>query len=237
MHVFFDLDRTIFDFESAENAGIQFLFNKYSSQLCMSEQEFKSAFKIVAQKYFDEYSQGILTFDQQRKKRVWKIFEMNGINLDEADVGLRFEEYWNAYEKKYLPFPDAVPVLEKLKKKNIPMGVITNGDSENQRKKLKRACITDYFSVLVISGECGYSKPDRRIFEHALKSCGEKKFSDLVYVGDSLVHDIEPSVMLGLNTAYLDRSQSADFILESEKPVYAKIKSLSSIEKILDVLL
>lgn len=237
MHVFFDLDRTIFDFETAENAGIQFLFKKYSSQLCMSEQEFKSTFKTVAQKYFDEYSQGILTFDQQRRKRVWKIFEMNGINLDEANVGLRFEKYWNAYEKNYLPFPDALPVLESLKKKNIPMGVITNGDSENQRKKLNRAGITDFFSVVVISGECGYSKPDRRIFDHALKLCGEKSFSELLYAGDSLVHDIEPSVMLGLNTAYLDRTQSADFIVKSEKTVHAKIKSLSSIEKILDVLL
>lgn len=235
MYVFFDLDRTIFDFESAENAGIQFLFNKYTSELKMSSQEFKSSFKIVAQKFFDEYSQGKLTFDQQRRKRVWKIFEMNGIYLDETDVGIRFGEYWNAYEENYLPFSDAVPVLEILRSKNIPMGVITNGDSENQRKKLARSGITDYFDVLVISGECGYSKPDHRIFEHALKSCGEKKFSDLVYVGDSLVHDIEPSVKLGLNTVYLDRNQSENLIVESIDPLYARIKSLSSMERILEL--
>lgn len=88
----------------------------------MDFEEFTYGWKKWAQIYFDRYSAGELTFDQQRRARVWKAFELNGINLSKEENDRRFDIYWKAYEKEIRIFDDVIPVLETLKEKGIPMG-------------------------------------------------------------------------------------------------------------------
>ena len=66
MVVFFDLDRTLMDFESAENLGIKAVFEKYKNEIYMDFNEFCVQWKKWAQHFFDKYSAGELTFDEHR---------------------------------------------------------------------------------------------------------------------------------------------------------------------------
>lgn len=56
MNVFFDLDRTLMNFEGGEDMGIKAVYDTYRNQMKMDYQEFRSTWKVVAQKIFDEYS-------------------------------------------------------------------------------------------------------------------------------------------------------------------------------------
>ena len=219
MFVYFDVDRTLLDFESAADVGIKTVFDLYRSEIIMDYDEFSAAWKKWAQVYFDEYSDGKLTFDEQRKKRVWKSFELNGVVLSKEENDKRFDIYWAAYEKEIKLFPDVIPTLDALKNAGIPMGVITNGDPENQKWKMELKNLTPYFTVQIISGEVGISKPDLRIFEIAqnracellvglgkLEDGDSLKPSEILYIGDSIKHDIEPSVKMGWKSVFINHT-------------------------------
>ena len=226
MTVFFDLDRTLMNFEVGEDLGIKAVFENYKNELKMDYEEFRSTWKDVAQKIFDEYSAGLHTFDEQRHLRVKKMFELNGVVLDENEVEKRFKLYWSNYEKGVGLFPDARGILENLRQHKIKTGLISNGDTSNQYWKLNKEKLTDYFNPIIISGEVGVSKPDLRIFEIALEKAGAEKESSW-YIGDSPVHDIEPSVKFGMNVIYLNRKLSGEkTICHQEKPVYVEVSSL-----------
>lgn len=204
MFVYFDLDRTLLDFESAADVGIKKIFDLYRSEIKMDFEEFTYGWKKWAQIYFDRYSAGELTFDQQKRARVWKVFELNGINLSKEENDRRFDIYWKAYEKEIRIFDDVIPVLETLKEKGIPMGVITNGDPSNQHWKLDSQKLAGYFTHIIISGDVGISKPDPEIFRMAKEKAGETE-TGLWFFGDSLEHDIEPSAKLGWHSVFINR--------------------------------
>ncbi len=227
MNVFFDLDRTLMNFEIGEDMGIRAVFEAYRNQMKMDFDEFRSTWKVVAQEIFDEYSAGLHTFDEQRRLRVKKMFELNGTTLDDAETEERFKLYWSNYEKGVCLFPDAPDILENLRKHKIPTGLISNGDTSNQRWKLSKENLTQYFDPVIISGEVGVSKPEPRIFEIALEKAGAQKETSW-YIGDSMVHDIEPSLKLGLNVIYLNRKlKDGTVICHQQKPAYIEVASLT----------
>ena len=50
-------------------------------------------------------------------------------------------------------------LLDVLKEKNIPAGLITDGRSVTQRNKLKSLGLLNYFKEVIISEEFGSEKP------------------------------------------------------------------------------
>lgn len=67
-------------------------------------------------------------------------------------------------------FPDAIPTIQALKEQGYLLGVVSNGPSVLQNKKLDTAGIRDLFDVVAVSGDYGIHKPDRRLFD----PCGAK---------------------------------------------------------------
>lgn len=227
MTVFFDLDRTLMDFDVGEDMGISALYEACRGQLRMGAEEFRSTWKEVAQRTFDEYSAGLHTFDEQRRLRVRRMFSLNGIELGDAEADERFRLYWSSYERGVRLFPDARGILENLRERKIPTGLISNGDTSNQMWKLGRENLTRYFDPIVISGEVGVSKPEPRIFEIAMERAGATRGTTW-YIGDSLVHDIEPAVKLGLNAIHLNRGLADGTVIRrAENPAYIEAASLS----------
>ncbi|WNQ10683.1 HAD-IA family hydrolase [Paenibacillus aurantius] len=86
------------------------------------------------------------------------------------------------------------------------LGVITNGDRTQQRQKLDRMGIADYFEIVVASGDVGYSKPHPRIFEGAAELAG-RKLKELTYIGDDYDSDIEPCEALKIRGVWLNRGK------------------------------
>lgn len=235
MYVFFDLDRTLMNFELGEDMGIKIIFETYKKDIKMNYEQFKSTWKEVAQKTFDEYSAGLHTFDEQRHLRVYRMFEANGVKLSSEETDKRFDLYWSTYEKGVDLFSDSRAILDNLKNHDISMALISNGDVSNQYWKLNKVGITSYFNPIIISGEVGISKPDLVIFELALKKAGAEKEKSW-YIGDSMVHDIEPALKFGMNVIYLNRKLESEDVLyhKRDKLVYAEVKSLDAAWKVLE---
>ena len=102
-------------------------------------------------------------------------------------------------------FPDVIPCLERLV--GYRLGIISNGQGAQQRKKLERTGIADRFHVTVISGDHGCPKPQEDIF---LRACLALDTSpeDAVYVGDHYDLDAEGARRAGLAGVWLDRADA-----------------------------
>lgn len=103
----------------------------------------------------------------------------------------------------YRLFPDAVPVLERLRRADLTLGVVSNFEEWLERL-LESLDVIPYFEVRVISGVEGYEKPDVRLFELALDRVGVEA-AESVYVGDHPFFDTQPASAVGMFAVLIDR--------------------------------
>ncbi len=67
---------------------------------------------------------------------------------------------------------------------------------------LKELALTDFFDVILISGEIGYRKPHPFVFTELYKRLGVAP-SELLYVGDNPEDDIEGALRLGIQPVWM----------------------------------
>lgn len=200
--IFFDIDDTLFDNHSAEFAAAKDFHRFYSDIFPVSSNEFASNWRVITEKHVQRYISGELSFQGQRRERLKEIFSHNCILSDE-EADTMFQRYLACYEKNWMLFSDVLSCFEQLEGKKL--GIISNGDSSQQRQKLARTGIIDRFTVLAISGDIGVSKPDPRIFIEACRMAGVDP-SDCCHIGDNLEADLKGSTSVGMKGIWLNRN-------------------------------
>ncbi len=101
------------------------------------------------------------------------------------------------------PFDGAIDALHSLKQANVRLGLISNGKGETQRDKVIRFGLEPLFDCIILEGEFGIGKPDRRVFDHALSELNAKP-ADTWMVGDNLQWEIAAPQALGIKGIWLD---------------------------------
>lgn len=83
---------------------------------------------------------------------------------------------------------DTIETLKALQGK-YKLAVLSNGDSKSQHDKITNCHIDEYFDEVVVSGDIGINKPDKRIFEIMAEKLNVKP-EECVFVGDVFSSDI-----------------------------------------------
>lgn len=202
--LFFDLDGTLMDHKGAAEAAVVRLLARYRLD-GPSRETAVDLWHQLNEDYIGRYLAGAMSFAEQRRARVRDFFEHFGFSCSPQEADEAFSFYLGYYEQGWGPFPDAIPTLDALG--GLRKGVITNGDAEQQRKKLKVLGLTQHFETLVISGEVGVSKPDSEIFREA---CARIRLepSSCAYVGDKLEHDALAAREAGMLGIWLNRERA-----------------------------
>lgn len=125
-------------------------------------------------------------------------------------------------------FSDTVPTLEALRQKGVLVGLITNGYSSMQGRKLDIAEIRPLLDLSVVSGDEGIRKPDPEIFRRAAARLGVSP-ADCVYVGDHPYYDLSGAKAAGMRVVYVD---AFGLHLATDVPT---VTSVSEIPEILDL--
>jgi putative hydrolase of the HAD superfamily len=139
-----------------------------------------------------------------------------------AEMATLFETERNARSDVYV---DAEPVLRQLKG-GFLLGLLTNGASQLQRRKLQASGLKGYFRETVISGEVGVGKPDPRVFQLVIAGLGVTP-DEAVMVGDNLVRDVGGAIGAGLHAVWLNRDGARG------NESYAEIRSLQELPALL----
>jgi putative hydrolase of the HAD superfamily len=139
-----------------------------------------------------------------------------------------FNKYLMRYEESWRLYPDVVPCLSALSKQKL--GIISNGDSKQQRQKLESLSIIQYFSTVVVSGDIGIAKPDPLIFYAACEAANCPP-NECFFIGNDLDIDAKGSISAGLRGIWLNREghkqQEGIRAISSLKELKEKIELLN----------
>lgn len=101
------------------------------------------------------------------------------------------------------PFDGAIKAIKTLKQAGVKLALISNGKGETQREKVVRFELEPLFDCIILEGEFGAGKPDRRVFDHALKELGVEP-GEAWMVGDNLHWEVAAPQALGMKGIWLD---------------------------------
>jgi len=202
-HIFFDLDRTLWDFETNSHETLTELALKYklSEKGIDSIDEFITVYFHINERMWDEYRKGLIDKTALRYNRFHEAlnkYKISDRNLSE-NMG---NDYISLSPLKTNLFPHTIDVLNYLSKK-YSLHIITNGFEEVQHIKIKNCGIGHYFDQIITSERAGFKKPDIRIFQYSLDAVNGKPASSLM-IGDSLDADIIGARDAGLQQVYFN---------------------------------
>ena len=127
------------------------------------------------------------------------------LGIDDSGLARDLAEmYRELREKRAQMFPGTMDALDRLRADGVRLGMMTNGAAAAQRAKIERFGLAPYFDHIVIEGEFGAGKPDRRVFE-ALLSALYTAPEDAWAIGDNLEFDVLAPMQLGLHGIWVDR--------------------------------
>lgn len=198
-YLLFDLDRTIWDFDTNAKENIFDLLKRYRLET-IDKSEFYTQYDKVNHKLWNLYEKGELSKEELRWRRFYDTFTL--FQITDIDFSKRFgEEYLEKMPYMTALMPHAKEVLIRLKEEGAKMAIISNGFKEVQYKKLKSCGIDHLFDTVMISEEQGVHKPSPIIFKRAIKALGAEKTESLM-VGDDFTNDIEGAMIFGIDQFY-----------------------------------
>lgn len=202
-HYFFDLDRTLWDFERNSEEALNELYAHFTleDKLGVNAHTFIAEYKIVNEKLWDLYRIGQVTKEELRYKRYSDTFEL----FNYKDVGLAKdfgEQYVAISPKKTHLFPNAFEVLDRLTEQS-QLHIITNGFEEVQHIKLKEAGLDKYFDVIMTSERANCKKPATEIFLLAMEEAGARA-SESIMIGDHYEVDVIGAENVGMTGVLFD---------------------------------
>jgi len=124
--------------------------------------------------------------------------------------------------------PHARELLDYLAEK-YTLTIISNGFVEVQHRKLKNSDIAHYFAHIVLSDDVKVLKPDRKIFDYALK-LNNAQANEAIMIGDLFQTDILGAQNAGIDQIFFNRHKKG--LKENETASYV-VNSLREIFEIL----
>lgn len=226
--LFFDLDHTLWDFETNSKECIQELYNRYelAGLGILDFDGFYDTYSAHNHRLWDRYSKGFIKQEELRWKRVY----LSLLDFKVANEKLS-KEISNAY-LEILPnktnlFPYTIEVLNYLKNKDYRMHLITNGFESVQFKKINNSGLSDYFIEVITSEASNSLKPHKDIFEYALKNANAS-VSESIMIGDNESADIQGGINIGMDTIFVNHIQAVPTV-----PATYTITHLKELEAIL----
>ena len=222
-HVFFDLDRTLWDFDQNSHDALSQLFDQLRlEEQIKNKRAFISDYKRINDQMWADYRKGLLPKDGLRVGRLLYALAKHGV--EDKQIASRFAESYLALCPKLTRlFPETIETLTELKSKGKKLHIITNGFSEVQYIKLRKSGLEEFFDVVICSDSIGYNKPDQRIFKEALNKA-KAKSEKSVMIGDHLEIDV-----LGANAAGI---QGILFDPKNEYKGYLGVKKIKELSEL-----
>lgn len=225
-NVFIDLDDTLWDFHANAKSSLEEIFEE--RKLSRYIDNFEKFFEIYSRRnleLWDEYgrreiTKGFLMVERFR-------FPLAQVGVDNTELAIEIgNQYLDLLPTRKTLLPFATELLDYLYPK-YPLTIISNGFVEVQHRKMSACGIEHYFNHVVLSEAAGALKPDKQIFEHALK-LNNATAANTIMIGDSYEADIIGARNAGIDQVFLSPNSS-----DPDKTATYKIKSLEEVFSIL----
>ena len=203
-HIFFDLDHTLWDFETNSNLTFRKIFKECSLELQVDR--FMMHYTPINHRYWKLYRENRIDQENLRYSRLKDTFKAIKFDADDHLINLLSERYIDNLSNETALLPYAKEILEYLDKK-YELHIITNGFDSIQYKKLRNSKIVDFFKTVTTAEEVQLKKPHPKVFYHALDKAQAHKKESLM-IGDNLEADIHGAVQIGMQAIHLSNAEN-----------------------------
>ncbi|MFZ9660480.1 MAG: YjjG family noncanonical pyrimidine nucleotidase [Chitinophagaceae bacterium] len=230
-HIFFDLDHTLWDFETNSRETLYDLYHELqlSTMGIPVFDDFHQTYHHHNNIFWDRFRKGYISREELRWKRMWRTLLDYKI-ADEPLSRRMAERYLEILPTKKNLFEDTLDILNFLKDKGYSMHLITNGFEKTQWQKIRISGLEGYFEHVITSEAAGIMKPHLEIFEYAFKITGATAQTS-VMIGDTLDADIEGGNKAGMDTIYFNPNLQTSDIKGDVVPTFS-ISSLKEIKNL-----
>jgi putative hydrolase of the HAD superfamily len=203
-HLFFDLDHTIWDFETNARLSMLELYDTLNLR-AKGIDDFELFYKNYS-KYNEmlwaRYRNGYIKQSELRFKRMWLAL-LDFKIADEKLADIMSVQFLELLPVQNQLFPHTLESLDYLKEKNYHLHLITNGFEKIQHEKLRHSGLTGYFTEVITSEASNSLKPHKEIFEYAfLKTTASLKES--IMIGDNIEADIKGAMNAGIDQVFVN---------------------------------
>jgi len=227
-HIFFDLDHTLWDFDTNAKASLTDIYGEFSLA-----EKVTSDFDAFYQKYlhhnkilWERYQNGFITAEELKWRRMWRtMMEFKvGDEVLAKNISARFLEILPVKDGM---FPHAYEILEYLKNKDYQIHLITNGFEKTQWSKIRNSKIDHFFTHVITSEASNSMKPEKEIFDFAMNQSGAL-LHESIMIGDNLDADIQGAMNAGMDNVFVNHIDATT----NKKPTYT-VTHLKELESIL----
>ncbi|MEO8404996.1 MAG: YjjG family noncanonical pyrimidine nucleotidase [Chitinophagaceae bacterium] len=226
-HLFFDLDHTLWDFEANARVTLQTLYDELSL-LERGVHDFELFYKNYLahnDKLWERYRKGYIRQDELRVKRMW--LSLLDFKIADDDLSKKMSVlFLDLLPTRTILFPYTKEILQYLKDKGYYLHLITNGFEKTQHSKLRNSGLDIFFLEVITSEGSNSLKPNKEIFDYALKKSGAG-LKESIMIGDTQEVDI-----LGAKNAGMDQIFVNHLNVVVEEPATYVVNSLKELEEI-----
>lgn len=226
-HLFFDLDHTLWDFDSNAKATLTDLYSP------VLQERVKAGFDEFYEKYlfhnahlWSRYEKGFIGVEELKWKRMWRTL-LDFKIADEVlakDISKKFLEI---LPTKTEVFPYTFEILDYLTEKKYVLHLITNGFDHTQRLKLNSSGLGKYFTEVITSESCNSLKPQKEIFMYAMAKANAG-VKECLMIGDNQDADVQGAMKAGMDAVFVNHIQAVPKL----KPTYT-VTHLQQLEELL----
>jgi putative hydrolase of the HAD superfamily len=152
---------------------------------------------------------------------------LHGLPADGLIPGL--VQVYREHEPRLVPFPEARPVLERLRT-TYRLGLLADGYLAVQQRKLRALGLASYFDGIVFSDELGRDawKPSERPFQIVLARLAVSG-PEALYVADNPLKDFVGARRCGMATVWVHRPDGEYSHLQPATPDHAPDYTIASL--------
>jgi putative hydrolase of the HAD superfamily len=230
-HLFFDLDHTLWDFETNSRQTLEELYHSLELK-AKGIHDFDLFHKNYLQhndKLWERYRNGYIKVDELRWKRMWlALLDFKIANEPLArEMGVIFLDL---LPTRKILFPHTAEILDYLVEKKYQLHLITNGFEKTQHSKLQHSGLDKYFIEVITSEGSNSLKPHKEIFDYAFQKTGALP-KESIMIGDTIDVDILGAVNAGIDQVHVNHLTTEPVPLNGKLPTYT-VYSLKELEGI-----
>lgn len=203
--LFFDLDDTLWDFSANSLISLNHVYGKYPviARKFPVYDDFLHEYHIHNSKMWKDFAMGLTTSEKIKTER-WRLTLFPDSKSEDCkDFCSEINsEYLNFLALQPNPVEGAADLIRNLSSEFM-IGVISNGFSDTQYKKINNSGLWKHITRIIVSDEIGIQKPFPQIFKYVESETGCS--SSPIFVGDNPDTDILGALNAGWRAIWFSR--------------------------------
>ena len=200
--ILFDADNTLLDFDAAESKALADTLRNYGIE---PDAETVQTYRTINGELWRQLEKGQIRRDKLMAERFTRFLKA----VNAAGSGAEMNQYYLDQLSTHpdLAAPNVLDVMKELAEV-ATLAVVTNGFDRVQSSRVAESGLKEFVEEVFVSEKLDSEKPNRKIFDTALRSLGVENRERVLMVGDSLTSDIQGGINAGLDTCWFNPSHA-----------------------------